>query len=177
MATKTKKQPNAFDVIKKPNTSVVQNFELPEGDNSKYTAFALDIMRLPDYNRNDPAQLSARVTEYFEMCVKHDMKPAVAALALALKLDRRRLWEINNDIPHGVKISDECRQIIKQVYASLELLWESYSINGKVNPVTSIFLGKNNFGYQDKQEYVLTPNQSTTIDVKAIESKYDDLPE
>lgn len=176
MATK-KKQLDYSVIAKKPDTSVIQNFEIPEGDNSKYTAFALDIMKLPDYDRNDPAQLSKRVTDYFELCVQHDMKPAVAALALALKLDRRRLWEINNDIPHGVRISDECRAIIKQVYASLEVLWESYSINGKVNPVTSIFIGKNNFGYQDKQEYVLTPNQSTTIDVKAIESKYDDLPE
>lgn len=30
--------------------------------------------------------------------------------------------------------------------------------NGKINPVSGIFLMKNNMGYQDKQEYVLTPN-------------------
>lgn len=30
--------------------------------------------------------------------------------------------------------------------------------SGKVNPVAGIFLGKNNYGYQDKTEYVLTPN-------------------
>ena len=31
-------------------------------------------------------------------------------------------------------------------------------LNGKINPVSGIFLLKNNFGYQDKQEVVLTPN-------------------
>ena len=30
--------------------------------------------------------------------------------------------------------------------------------NGKINPVAGIFLMKNNMGYQDKQEVVLTPN-------------------
>lgn len=34
--------------------------------------------------------------------------------------------------------------------------------NGKINPVAGIFLGKNNYGYQDKTEYVITPNQDGT---------------
>ena len=40
----------------------------------------------------------------------------------------------------------------------MENLWETYMNSGKVNPVAGIFLGKNNYGYQDKTEYVLTPN-------------------
>jgi hypothetical protein len=51
-------------------------------------------------------------------------------------------------------------------------------MNGKINPVSGIFLGKNNFGYKDQQEYVLTPNQKQVApeDVKIIESKYEELP-
>jgi hypothetical protein len=50
--------------------------------------------------------------------------------------------------------------------------------NGKINPVSGIFLGKNNFSYQDKQEYVVTPNnQQEQVDPKAIEAKYAELPE
>jgi hypothetical protein len=66
-----------------------------------------------------------------------------------------------------------------EAYDVLEALWEDYMMNGKINPVSGIFLGKNNFGYQDKQEYVLTPNQQqiTQEDVKLIESKYEELPE
>ena len=60
----------------------------------------------------------------------------------------------------------------------MEFMWENMMQNGKINPVSGIFLGKNNFGYQDKQEYVLTPNQMGEIqDVKAIEAKYAELPE
>ena len=50
--------------------------------------------------------------------------------------------------------------------------------SGKINPVSGIFLGKNNFGYQDKQEYVVTPNTlSQDTPVEVIEAKYDALPE
>ena len=41
--------------------------------------------------------------------------------------------------------------------------------SGKVNPVAGIFLGTNNFGYQDKTEYVLTPNTNTDNDYSADE--------
>ena len=43
-----------------------------------------------------------------------------------------------------------------------------------MNPVTSIFLGKNNFGYSDKQEYVLTPNTQSDndYDADAIRERY-----
>ena len=46
----------------------------------------------------------------------------------------------------------------------MEILWENYMQNGKINPVSGIFLGKNNFGYQDKQEMVLTPNTNNEPD-------------
>jgi len=167
-------------VIKKPKTNYLPTtVEIPEGDNNKYTTFALAIASLPKIDVADPEQLRGRMLDYFQLCADHDMKPGVAAMALAFGMDRRRLWEINNDIPgRNVAMSDECRQIIKSAYNSLEALWEGYSLGGKINPVTAIFLGKNNFGYQDKQEYVVTPNamaQDTPIDV--IESKYDELPE
>ena len=50
--------------------------------------------------------------------------------------------------------------------------------SGKINPVSGIFLGKNNFGYQDKQEYVVTPNtMGAETPREVIESKYDLLPD
>ena len=56
----------------------------------------------------------------------------------------------------------------------MENLWETYMNSGKVNPVAGIFLGKNNYGYQDKTEYVLTPNQQSDndYDADAIRKRY-----
>jgi hypothetical protein len=53
-------------------------------------------------------------------------------------------------------------------------MMEGYMQNGKINPVSGIFLMKNNFGYTDKQEVVLTPN-SPLGDQKSdaeLEQKY-----
>lgn len=168
----------ATEIIKKPErTDLPNTVQLPEGDNNKYTTFALAIMQLPKIDVKNPEQLGNRVLEYFELCANHDMKPGVAAVALAIGLDRRRMWEIRSG-SKNVAIPQECKDIINGVYDSLEVLWEGYMANGKINPVSGIFLGKNNFGYQDKQEYVVTPNtmnQNTPVDV--IEAKYEELPD
>ena len=63
----------------------------------------------------------------------------------------------------------EVTNIIKKAYILLENLWEQYMNSGKVNPVAGIFLGKNNYKYQDKTEYVLTPNQQNDNDYSADE--------
>ena len=63
---------------------------------------------------------------------------------------------------------------IKKAYEYMEILWENYMQNGKINPVSGIFLGKNNFGYQDKTEHVVTPNMNNDSDYSAedIKSRY-----
>ena len=171
---------NPLDVIRKPQrTDLANTVDLPEGDNTKYTTFALAIMQLPKIDFRNPVELRARVGEYFALCAEHDMKPGVAAVGLAIGLDRRRLWEIrsgNHVMVSG--IPQECKDIINEVYDSLEVLWENYMQNGKINPVSGIFLGKNNFGYADKQEYVVTPNTGIqTADPATIEAKYAELPD
>lgn len=170
--------PPATEVIKNPQKANLPNaVELPDGDNNKYTSFALAIMQLPKIDYRNPQQLQARVLEYFKLCADHDMKPGVAAVGLAIGLDRRRLWEIRSGTVN-VAIPQECKDIIIGVYDSLEVLWEGYMASGKINPVSGIFLAKNNFGYQDKQEYVLTPNQqNAAIDPATIEAKYAELPD
>jgi hypothetical protein len=66
-----------------------------------------------------------------------------------------------------------------KAYDLLEELWEDYMLNGKINPVSGIFLGKNQWDYSDKQEYVLTPNTGgiDEVDPATIEAKYAELPE
>lgn len=170
---------DATQIIKKPEkTNAPTVVELPEGDNNKFTTFALAIMKLPKIDVRDPIQLQSRVVEYFQLCADHDMKPGVAAVGLAIGLDRRRLWEIKSGSSRNSTIPQECKDIINEVYDSLEVLWEGYMASGKINPVSGIFLAKNNFGYQDKQEYVVTPNTlSQDTPVEVIEAKYDALPE
>lgn len=144
---------------------------LEEGDNNKFTSMGLWLMNLPKIDVHDPEAVEQRLNDYFGYMASQDAKPTVAGMAMALGMDRRRLWEIKTgahttnrwieDLPNEVKDS------IKKAYSLMEYLWENYMVNGKINPVTGIFLGKNNFGYQDKQEMVLTPNAQQESDFSA----------
>ena len=145
------------------------------GDNSKYLSHAMTIMSWPPIDKKDPEQVRARLRQYFELCAENDMKPTVKGFLNALKLAKTTLWEWKQ----GNHRAETHQAIILEAYDMLEALWEDYMQNGKINPVSGIFLGKNNFGYQDKQEYVLTPNQTTVqeVDLKMLEDKYAELPE
>jgi hypothetical protein len=150
-----------------------QEFVEP-GDNSRYLGHAMTIMRMPLVDLNDPEAVRDRCNWYFEHCFNNDMKPTVSGLCNAFKIQRSTLLEWKR----GTYRKDTHQAIILEAYAIMETLWEDYMQNGKINPVSGIFLAKNNFGYQDKQEMVLTPNQQNeAVDVATIEAKYAELPE
>ena len=101
------------------------------------------------------------------------MKPSVAGMALAFGIDRRTMWKWVNGIDSAY-IPTESRDTLKKAYQFLNAQMENYMQNGKINPVAGIFLMKNNMGYADKQEVVLTPNQQLGEQVPAedLEKKY-----
>ena len=139
--------------------------DLEAGDNTKYLAVSMKLMNLPEIDLKDPEQVIDRLNEYFQIHADNDMKPTVAGMGMALGLDRRRLWEIKTDVAdRNQDLPTLTRDSIKKAYKMMENLWENYMQNGKINPVSGIFLGKNNFGYQDKTEYVVTPNTNSDSD-------------
>lgn len=138
------------------------------GDNAKYLAVSIKLMDLPDIDLHDVEQVQARLTEYFQIHADNDLKPTVAGMGLALNgMDRRRLWEIRTGNDKAYDLPTAVSDTIKRAYKLMENLWENYMQNGKINPVSGIFLGKNNFGYQDKTEYVVTPNMQNDSDYDA----------
>ena len=162
-------------VTKKPwkdrNSPMIgeNGYLLEEGDNNKFTSMGLWLMNLPKIDVHDPEAVQQRLNDYFGYMASQDAKPTVAGMAMALGMDRRRLWAIKNNQPTGgagykTALPPEVADCIKKAYSLMEYLWENYMVNGKINPVTGIFLGKNNFGYQDKQEMVLTPNTQNDSD-------------
>ena len=166
---------------KKLKNGVTQNtvIELPNGDNNKYTTFALVVASMPAIDLNKPTEVKTRIFDYFQLCADHDMKPNVVALALVLGTNRQRLWEINTDNERQLSIPVESKKHIKQAYVILEMLNNDYMQNGKINPVSAIFLAKNHFGYRDQQEHILTPNNplGNDVDSETIARKYDDIPD
>ena len=157
----------------KNNFPAAQIPDTEPGDNNKYLTHALAIRAMPPIDTRDPVQVRNRISEYFQLCAVNDMKPTVKGFLNALRVAKSTLWEWKT----GGYREGTHQAVICEAYDVLEALWEDYMMNGKINPVSGIFLGKNNFGYQDKQEYVLTPNQKETVDAAVIEAKYAELPE
>lgn len=160
-------------------TNLPQNqpMNLNPGDNSRYLRHAMTTMSLPPIDISDAAQVEERVMWYFGHCADNDMKPTVKGLCNSLGIHRDTIhtWKT------GEARAGTHRDIVLKAYDMLEELWEDYMLNGKINPVSGIFIGKNHFGYADKQEYVVTPNTGginyEDVDIKAIEAKYEELPE
>lgn len=154
---------------------------LDEGDNRKYMSIGLELYKMDKVDLHDPVAVKDRIAEYFRLYGEADVKPTVTGLGMALGVDRRRLWEIATGATQGRgdidTLPQESRDAIKRAYDFLGNLWENYMQNGKINPVSGIFLGKNNFGYQDKQDVVITPNNpESDYNAKDIADRYS-LPE
>ena len=171
--TKPKKKPRGGN-----NVLTDAALHLDAGDNTKYMMVTSKLFNLPNIDLHKPDLVQERLNEYFEIHAQADMKPTVAGMAMALGVDRRRLWEIKTGNYHtSTSLADlpvETTDLIKKAYNYLETLWENYMHNGKINPVSGIFLAKNNFGYQDKVEHVLTPNMNNSADYSAedIRARY-----
>lgn len=145
------------------------------GDNAKILELNMELFNLPKIDLHNSDQVKQRLNEYFALYAKYDMKPTVAGMALALNgMARQTLHAIAYNAPTGGNgyksaLPPEVADHIKKAYKMMENMWENYMSSGKINPVSGIFLGKNNFGYQDKTEYVLTPNQQQDSDYSAEE--------
>ena len=143
------------------------------GDNTKIVLTNMKFFNMPAIDLHDPVAVQERLCEYFQIYGDADLKPTVAGMGMALGLDRRRLWEIKTGAAVGgvgkQHLPEETLVLIKKAYEILETTMENYANAGKINPVMAIFMMKNHFGYQDKTEYVLTPNQKTESDYDADE--------
>lgn len=124
------------------------------GDNSRYLRYALASWDLPPIDISDPKQVEKRIAEYFTFCIDNDRKPNMIGMANWLGVDRRTV----NTWKTGQYRSETHSAVIKKAVDILEELWVDYMQNGKVNPASGIFLGKNMFGYKDTQDVVVTPN-------------------
>lgn len=143
---------------KRPDRTTAMSVQTEPGDNRKYLQHTMRMWNWPEVDMREPEQVAERIEQYFGICIEDDMKPSVAGLACAFGVDRKTIWAWANGVDSKT-LPTESRNLIKKAYQNLNAQMENYMQNGKINPVAGIFLMKNNMGYVDKQEMVLTPNQ------------------
>lgn len=124
------------------------------GDNTRYLRYALASWDLPPIDISDPKQVEQRIKEYFQFCIDNDRKPSIKGLGNWIGVDDEtvRRWRT------GEYRTETHRGLIKKAVDTLQEMWWDYGQNGKCNPASWIFIGKNAFGMRDEQQVVITPN-------------------
>ena len=132
------------------------------GDNTKFLTHDIKIMHLPTVDINNPSDVQQRIDDYFSICAEDDIKPSIASLALAFSVSRFDLYDYVNGRNEKIK-NIECIHILKNAYNTINSYYEHMMNNGKINPVAGIFLMKNNMGYKDNTEHVISVNQDNNV--------------
>ena len=137
------------------------------GDNARYLRYAMASLNLPPIDISDPKQVEQRIGEYFNYCIDNDRKPNMVGIANWLGVSRETL----NMWKRGEYRGSTHHDVIKKSVGVLEELWVDYMQNGKANPASLIFLGKNMFGYKDTQDVIVTPNNPLGSESSAEEAQ------
>lgn len=154
-------------VRRRPDSTV----QAEPGDNSKFTRHNRMLYELVPVTFESAEEVKERTITYLDICEQNDMKPSVAGYALALGIDRVNLWRI---VTGATVKPAEVRNVLKRAYDLLNAQMEDYMQNGKINPVSGIFLMKNAWGYKDKQEIEVSANQGDAESPDQLASKYAD---
>ena len=171
---KRAEQRKAGELVSRPRSDLQQNIE--QGDNAKYLQHALNIRKMPAIDIRNPKEVEARIDTYFNQCIQDDIKPTVKGFCNALHIAKTTLWNWKT----GNYRAGTHEEVIVRAYDVLEELWEHYMMNGKINPMSGVFLGINNYGYKDVKQVNLTPvvdSQPEVIDIATLEAKYAELPD
>lgn len=155
---------------KRPKRSEQLQVQLDKGDVGRFLRHALAGYNLPPIDISDIEQVKERCEWYFNHCIEDDVRPTVAGVSNALGINRKTFYEwcVGHD-----RSKTHC-EYIQRVRNIMEEMMEGYMLSGKINPVSGIFLMKNNFGYTDKSEVVLTPNTPLGEEVspEVLQKKY-----
>lgn len=145
-------------------------------NNSESIHMVQELITWPAIDLTDPKQIADRFSDYCDLCERHHSKLLISGLCLALNVTRDELvkWSNGKGSRLDRVLTPESAAILKNILQTLEVAWESaVQNNGYKNPLTGIFLGKNNFGYADESVNVVKHEEVDRGPSKAeLEAKY-----
>lgn len=127
---------------------------------SKITDISFKALTLPPIDESKIEEVMRRTGEYFAECQKLGAKVGTAGLCAWLGIHRQTWYSWCN----GTNRRETHYNFCVKVMGVLDAALEGYMQNSKVNPITGIYYGKNNFGYKDKTEVVVEPKQTVATD-------------
>lgn len=142
-----------------------------KGDNARLLRHTLEVASWGDVVMADDKAVAERCEKYLLFCADTDTKPTVSELAIALGISRPTMY----DYRYGrIGKNPRTQEVLKRAVDIIGTQMEHYIENGKINPVSAIFLMKNNHEYSDKAEVIFNqpPALGNAPDRKILEEKY-----
>ena len=114
----------------------------------------------------DRENVGKRTLEYIRLCIRDVVKPNLTGYALALGTtpDGLNEWVMDK------RLTEETRGALMKGISMIEATMISMMMDSNLNPVASIFLLKNHFGYKDQAEISFKGHIETAS--KSLEAKY-----
>lgn len=162
---------------RKKGSGIPASWQNPaEGENRAYLTHSLTIAKLPKINTKDAEAVAQRTQEYFQLCLENDYRPTVAGYALALHCSRQQVTNWMNGNAH---CPPDVLEVVMLARGIINSELEGYIIEGKLNPIAGIFLGRNNFGYtnEDHAEPDRIDALGEAQDPEELKRKYADMPD
>ena len=140
----------------RPDKRELWNIEAEPGEVGKIVADAVRMSRWPKIDTNDADQVIGRINDYYSYCAENDVKPDVSSLALAIGVNRITLWKWENGVDSNKP--ESVRTALREARAINESITVALMQGNRLNPIPALFLLKNNYGYKDQTDVVVTPN-------------------
>jgi hypothetical protein len=130
-----------------------EQINAPPGENARRVRIARVLMSKERVDTSSVEAVTERFLWYLDVCEQFDDRPTLEGFALATGYDRVSIRRIKEGEVKSVP--EEVRLTLKRVWDMLNQMMTQYMVDGHLNPVTAIFLLKNNFGYRDQTETVV----------------------
>lgn len=132
--------------------------------NTKTANHLVRISQIAKPKLSDPKDVDRACVMYFNACAEDDVRTTVSGLAMVLGVNRLTLIGMVNGTTRV-----ENRDVLAKWFQMLEITDEIAMKEGKTNPVSAIFLAKNNYGYVDEQKVKVIDDELTD---EEIEKRY-----
>ena len=145
------------------NNNVLRNVgaDLTPEQHDRLTQQALDVFlqsAADPVDLHDVDSVKHAIISYFQTCQKNRLRPGNLGLYAALGMSRQDY----NNVVEGKsksKASLECIDMMKRAVRAIGAYREGLALEGKINPVTYIFMGKNFDGLADVTHIDITANR------------------
>jgi hypothetical protein len=128
---------------------------------SNLSSYALAVFQAQTPDLHNPEEVREAIITYFNNCTEHGLRPGNLGLYAALGMSKQDYHDTVTG-KNKSKVSPDCIDIIKKAARAVGVFREGLALEGKINPITYIFMGKNYDHLADSQQIEVTANSQTS---------------